>query len=60
MGLKIFFTIFVVCFFGLGIYMSVRNTDYSRGVVNQLNEKPQTSDCSDNYEAIIELDNLQD
>lgn len=36
-------------------YMSVRNADYNRGVVNQPNEKPQMSACSDNCEAIIEL-----
>lgn len=36
-------------------YMSVRNTDYSRGVVNQPNEITYTSDCSDNCEAIIEV-----
>lgn len=42
-------------------YNSARNAEYSRGVVKQLNEKScQTSDCSDNCEAIIELDNLQD
>ena len=36
-------------------YMSVRNTDYSRGVVNQPNEITYTSNCSDNREAIIEV-----
>jgi len=42
-------------------YNSVRNTENSRGVVKQLNEKPNLiSDCSDNCEATIELDNLQD
>ena len=39
-------------------YDSVRNTENSRGVVCKPNEKPQTSDCSDNCEATIEL--LQD
>ena len=40
-------------------YMSVRNTDYSRRVVNQPNEITcHTSDCSDNCEAIIELEVL--
>ena len=42
-------------------YDSARNAENSRGVVKQLNEKScQTSDCSDNCEAIIELDNSQD
>lgn len=41
-------------------YDSARNVENSRGVVNQPNEITCTSDCSDNCEAIIELDNLQD
>jgi len=42
-------------------YNSARNAENSRGVVCKPNEKPNLiSDCSDNCEAIIELDNLQD
>lgn len=42
-------------------YNSARNAEHSRGVVKQPNGKScKTSDCSDNCEAIIELDNLQD
>ncbi len=42
-------------------YNSARSAEYSRGVVKQPNEKScQTSDCSDNCEATIELYNLQD
>ena len=42
-------------------YDSARNVENSRGVVNQPNEITcQTSACSDNCEAMIELDNLQD
>lgn len=42
-------------------YDSARNTENSRGVVKQPNGKScKTSDCSDNCETIIELNNLQD
>ena len=41
-------------------YDSARNAENSRGVVNKPNERTESvGDCSDNCEATIELDNLQ-